>query len=202
MSTETQAEATAVAAPAVNPVPLGLFGFLPAGITLGLWLLGYLPAADLGLMVPAVWASAALFLLIGAVAALRAGANAVAAVLGGFSAFWASLGLLLAALTNGWLGATADTNALPTFLLAWLVTFVLMTIATLRLPLMFTVGFVLVDITVAVLLVSVLNASSALQTISGVTCLLFCAVFAYIFVDGFRQELGGAALPMGNPISR
>jgi len=28
----------------------------------------------------------------------------------------------------------------------------------------------------------------------------FCAVFAYVLFDGFGQDLGGKALPMGKPL--
>ena len=40
--------------PQGNPAPLGLATFLPGALTLGLWLVGYLPAADLGAIAPAV----------------------------------------------------------------------------------------------------------------------------------------------------
>jgi hypothetical protein len=195
-------QAAAAPAAAANPALLGLAGFLPAGITLGLWLIGYLPAADLGGMIPAVLGSAGLFLLIAAVAALRAGASVVAGIFGAFSAFWLSLGLMLAGLTNGWFGLTATSNPLPTFLVSWLIVFVLLTVATLRLPLAFTAGFAFVDITVALLLTSILSGTAILQTLAGVTCFIFCAIYAYILVDAFGQELGGKAMAMGNAIQR
>lgn len=35
-----------------------------------------------------------------------------------------------------------------------------------------------------------------------VTTFAFCAVFAYILVDGFGQDLGGRPMRMGNAVLR
>jgi uncharacterized protein len=138
------AEAPAPAAPVGNPVPLALATFLPGALSLGLWLVGYMQAGDLGFIAPAVLFSTGLFLMICTIWAARLEANAVAAVLGTFAAFWLSLGVFIAAQTNGWLGfvgpaqataASPASNPLPTFLVAWLIVFVLLTLGTLRLPL-------------------------------------------------------------------
>ncbi len=196
------AAAPAPAAPAGNPALLGLATFLPGALSLALWLVGYLPAADLGGIAPAVLFSSGLFLLISCIWASRLGASAVAAIFGTFSAFWLSLGVLVAALTNGWLGLAEGNQALPTFLLSWLIVFVALTLATLRLPLVFTVGFVLVDITVALVLAFALTGTQLFATLAGVGAFAFCAVFAYIWFDGMGQELGGKAMAMGSPIQK
>lgn len=198
----TAAAAPAPAAPAGNPALLGLATFLPGALSLALWLVGYLPAGDLGSIAPAVLFSSGLFLLISCIWASRLGASAVAAIFGTFSAFWLSLGVLVAAITNGWMGLTADSTPLPTFLLSWLIVFVALTLATLRLPLMFTIGFVLVDITVALVLAFALTGTQLFSTLAGVGAFAFCAVFAYIWFDGMSQELGGKAMSMGNPIQK
>jgi succinate-acetate transporter protein len=167
-----------------------------------MWLVGYLPAGDVGGIVPAVMLSSGLFLLVSTVWAARLGASAVAGIFGTFSAFWLSLGLLLAAVTNGWFGLTATSAPLPTYLLSWLLVFVALTLATLRLPLAFTAGFVLVDLAVALVLLNVLSGAAAFSTLAGVCVFGFCAVFAYIWIDGMVQELGGRAMSMGNAIVR
>jgi Predicted membrane protein len=191
-------KAPAPPAPAGNPTLLGLATFLPGALCLGLWLVGYLPAADLGGIAPAVLASSGLFLLISSVWAARIGSSLVSGILGTFSAFWLSLGLMVAAITNGWLGLTATSNPLPTFLLAWLVVFVVFTVATLRLPLAFTVGFLFVDIAVALVLTYVLTTTQLYATLAGVGVFIFSAIYAYIWFDGVTQELGGKAMAMGN----
>ena len=164
MSVESEtAAATAAAPPAAaapppaNPALLGLICFLPAGITLGLWFVGYLDTTALpGGMIPALTFSAGLFMMIATISALRVGDSVSAAIFGVFSAFWTSFGVLLMALNNGWIIDAGTGEALSTaqigsiqstYLLSFTLVFILLTLATLRLPLMFTVGFVLVDIT-------------------------------------------------------
>jgi Predicted membrane protein len=191
------------AAPAGNPVLLGLITLLPSGITLGLWFVGYLDTTTLpGGMIPIVALSAGLFQLVAAVWAARLGANTVAAVFGVFSAFWLSFAFLLMGLTSSWWSIPADGAAgvQSTYLLSFLLVFVLMTLATLRLPLAFTAGFVLVCATFALAFFGVSTGSSGLFPLAGITTFAFCAIFAYVLVDGIGQDLGGRALPMGNPM--
>jgi succinate-acetate transporter protein len=187
-------------APAGNPAPLGLATFLPGALSLGLWLVGYLPAGDLGSIAPAVLFSSGLFLLVATVWASRLAANAVACIFGAFSAFWLSLGVLVAAVTNSWFGLTATSAPLPTFLLSWLIVFVILTLATLRLPLAFSAGFIFVDIAVALVLINVLSGAAIFAILGGIAVFVFCAIFAYIWFDALGQELGGRAMTMGNPI--
>ncbi|MFC5950531.1 GPR1/FUN34/YaaH family transporter [Pseudonocardia lutea] len=198
------AEPRAVAAPAPDPALLGLITFLPSGVTLGLWFLGYLDTATLpGGMIPSVSLSAGLFLLIASAWAARVAANAVAAIFGVFSAFWLSFGLLLAGLTSGWWGVTDAAGAASvqrTYLLSFTLVFILLTLATLRLPLAFTAGFVFVDITFVLAFLGVSTGNTGLLPIAGITTLVFCAIFAYILFDGFGQDLGGRPLPMGTPL--
>ena len=204
-SAESEVRAAAPALPAGNPALLGLMTFLPSGVTLGLWFVGYLDTAKLGGgMIPIVSLSAGLFLLISAVWAGRLAQNTVAAIFGVFSAFWLSFGFLLIGLTSGWWAVDGDASGQvrSTYLLSFLLVFVLLTISTLRLPLMFTLGFVLVDVTFALAFFGVSTSSAGLFPIAGITTFLFCLVFAYILYDGINQDLGGRAMPMGNAMVR
>jgi succinate-acetate transporter protein len=194
-----------VAAPAGNPALLGLITFLPSGITLGLWFVGYLDTATLpGGMIPALALSAGLFMLIATVWAGRVGASTVAAIFGVFAAFWLSFAALVAGLTSGWWGITPAgvKSVQSTYLLSFLLVFVLLTLATLRLPLAFTAGFVLVDLTFLLAFLAVANTQASLFNWAGVTTFAFCAVFAYVLFDGFGQDLGGRAMPLGNAVLR
>jgi uncharacterized protein len=192
------------AAPAGNPALLGLITFLPSGITLGLWFVGYLDTATLGGgMIPIVSLAAGLFLLVASIWAGRLAQNSVAAIFGVFSAFWLSFGFLLIGLTSGWWGITEAAqvaNVQSTYLLSFLIVFVLLTLATLRLPMAFTAGFVFVDITFALAFLGVSTANAGLFPLAGITTFIFCAIFAYILFDGFGQDLGGRAMPMGNAL--
>ena len=138
----------APALPAGNPALLALITFLPSGLTLGLWFIGYLDTATLpGGMVATLALSAGLFMLVATIWAGRIGASTLAAIFGVFSAFWLSFALLVTALTSTWwaIAAAGVARVQATYLLSFLCVFVLLTLATLRLPLVFTVGFVLVD---------------------------------------------------------
>jgi uncharacterized protein len=198
----TPASEAAAAAPVTgNPALLGLMTFLPSGFTLGLWFVGYLDTATLaGGMIPIVSLSAGLFLMIAAIWAGRLAQSTVAAIFGVFSAFWLSFGFLLIGLTSGWWGVTDAAQVAEvqsTYLLSFLLVFVVLTLATLRLPLAFTTGFVLVCATFALAFLGVSTGNAGLFPIAGITTFLFCAVFAYILVDGVQQDLGGRAMPMG-----
>ncbi|MGQ0482724.1 MAG: GPR1/FUN34/YaaH family transporter [Pseudonocardia sp.] len=197
-------------APAGNPALLGLMTFLPAGITLGLWLVGYLDTAALpGGMIPVCMFSAGLFLLVSAAWAGRLAANTVAAIFGVFSAFWLSFGFLLMSLNNGWI-IDASTGGPITaaqvggiqaaYVLSFLLVFVLLTVATLRMPLAFTVGFVFVCLTFLLVFLAVVTGNADLFTLAGIATFTFCAVFAYILYDGVSQDLGGKPLAMGKPL--
>ncbi len=202
--------APAAAAPAANPALMGLICFLPSGITLGLWFVGYLDTTALpGGMIPIVTFSAGLFLLLSAMVALRVGDSVTAAIFGVLSAFWTSFGVLLMALNNGWIIDAGTGEALSTeqvgsiqstYLLSFTLVFVLLTLATLRLPLMFTIGFVLVDITFVLAYIGVTAGNAGLFPIAGITTFAFCIVFAYILFDAFGQTLGGRAMSMGGPL--
>ena len=193
-------------APVGNPALLGLITFLPSGITLGLWFVGYLDTATLpGGMIPIVSLSAGLFQLVAAVWAARVAASAVAAIFGVFSAFWLSFGVLLAGLTSGWWGVTdaaAVASVQRTYLLSFALVFILLTLATLRLPVAFTAGFVFVDVTFVLAFLGVSTGNAALFPIAGIATFLFCLVFGYILLDGLAQDLGGTAMPMGNALVR
>lgn len=195
---------TAAPAPVGNPLLLGLATFLPGGITLGLWFVGYLDTATLpGGMIPAVSICTGVFMLVATIWAGRLGMSTVAAVLGTFAGFWASFGVLLIGLTSGWWGVTQAAQVASvqrTYLLAFLIVFVILTLATLRLPIMYTLGFVFVDVTFALAFIGVSAGNTGLFPIAGITTFIFCAIFAYILVDGIGQDLGGRAMPMGNPM--
>jgi uncharacterized protein len=198
-------EVQAAAAPVGNPALLGLMTFLPSGITLALWFFGYLPTATLGGgMIPIAGLSGGIFLLIAAVWAGRLAQNTVAAIFGVFSAFWLSFSFLLIGITSDWWGMKGDAGGevRATYLLSFLVVFVLLTLSTLRLPMAFTVGFLFVDITFALAFIGVSAGAAGLFPIAGVTTLIFCAIFAYILYDGINQDLGGRAMPMGNAMVR
>ena len=81
------------------------------------------------------------------------GQSAVASIFGIFGTFWLSYGVLVLGLDHNWfaIAAIAVLATVKLFLLTWLIVIVMLTLATLRLPLAFTVVFVLVDLALLLL---------------------------------------------------
>lgn len=208
VSTADEAAAAAAAAAAGNnPVLLGIPSFVLGGIPLALFLLGYEGGAIAGLMVNIILV-AGLGLLISAIWAIRLGAGAVGAIFGLFSSFWLSFALLLLGTTHGWFGSTGDAAAdaaaaaggTIVFLLSWTVAVLVLTLATLRLPLAFSVLIFLVDLALFLVLLGNLTGATVWGTVAGYVALAFSLIGVYIFVDAMGQALGGKAMSLGNPI--
>jgi uncharacterized protein len=92
------------------------------------------------------------------------------------------------------------------FLLTWLIVIVMLTLATLRLPVAFTAVFVLVDLALLLLYLAFANASplgvpsSGLIKTAGYVVLVFAAVGVYLFFDAASVATGGKSLPLGKPL--
>jgi len=202
--TQTPEPAAADAgAASANPALLGLPTFIVGAVALGLFLVGYQPAGTTGALLSIIVLSTGLGQLITTLWAVRLGAGPVAAIFGIFTGFWLTLATTIYGLTHAWFGPTATLPAtLAVFALCWLVVVLLLTAATLRLPLAFTVLFGLVDL--ALLLVFLFAAGGAtntgLQAVAGVVVFLFTLVGMYLFVDAMNTATGGRSLPVGSPI--
>lgn len=211
-TTATQ-EAAAAAAAGNNPVLLGIPSFVLGGIPLALFLLGYEDGAIAGLMVNIILVSG-MGLLISAIWAIKVGAGAVGAIFGLFSSFWLSFALLLLGTTHGWFGSSAledpaeaaaanvaaAAGGTVVFLLSWTVAVVVLTLATLRLPLAFSLLIFLVAAALFFVLLANLTAASFWATLAGYVALAFSLLGVYIFIDAMGQALGGKAMPLGAPI--
>lgn len=90
--------------------------------------------------------------------------------------------------TDAAAAATQVQSIQATFLLSWRVVSVVLTLATTRRPLAFTVLFALVDIAFVLVLSGVLAASTALLTWGGIAAFAFCLVGTYLFYGAMTQE--------------
>jgi len=192
------------AAPAVSgdPALIGLPSFIVGSIALGLVLVGYVPAAAAGASLPIIVAATGLGLAIAAVWSAAVSQSAVAGVFGIFAGFWLSYGMLVLGLTHNWFGIVAA-DALHTqglFLISWLVVIGMLTLATLRLPIAYTVLFALIEIALVLVLVGTLQQSAGVLKVAGVVVFLFAAVGVYLFFSSASQATGGRALPLGQPL--
>ena len=211
---EVQAEEVVVAEVAVtgplagNPAILGLPTFIAGSVALGLGLAGVVPAGVLGAPLAIILAATALGLLLAAIWAAAVGQSAVASVFGIFGTFWLSYGVLVLGLDHNWFAitVTAVLATVKLFLLTWLIVIVMLTLATLRLPVAFTAVFVLVDLALLLLYLAFANASplgvpsSGLLKTAGYVVLVFAAIGVYLFFDAASVATGGKALPLGKPL--
>jgi succinate-acetate transporter protein len=197
-------EVPAAAAPAGDPMQIGLPSFIVGSIALGLVLVGYVPAAAVGASLPIILAATGLGLMVAAVWAAFLNQSAVASVFGIFTGFWWSYAVLVLGLTHNWFGVSAGaaTSTQGLFLISWLVVIVMLTLATLRLPVAFTVLFLLIDVALALVLISTLQGSASLAKVGGVVVLVFAAVGVYLYFGSASQATGGPALPLGRPVLR
>jgi hypothetical protein len=202
-ATEPPAEATAAASgPLVgDPMALGLPCFIAGSVSLGLALVGVVPAAAIGAALPIILTATSIGLFLATIWAASLGQTAVASVFGIFAGFWLSYAVLVLGLTHNWFGV-APTSAQATqelFLVAWLVVLVMLTVATLRLPLAYTAVFFLVDVALLLVFLGVNEGSTGLLKAAGYVALVFAAVGVYLYASCASVATGGRAYPLGRP---
>lgn len=185
-----------------NPAAVGLPVFVAGSVALGLVLVGYVPATAVAASIPIIGASTGLGLMIATLWAAAVGQSAVASIFAIFGGFWISYAVLVMGLTHNWFAITASaaTHTQGLFLITWLVIIVMLTLSTLRLPLAFTVLFVLVDLALAAVLIGTLNASTGWLKIGGVLVFAFAAVGVYLFAGITSLATGGTAYDFGRPV--
>ena len=201
-----EAEATPeVSGPlAGDPLSLGLPSFIIGSVALGMVLVGFVSPLGAGASLPILLAATGAGLLISTLWAMGLGQSAVALVLGVFAGFWLSYASLLLGLFHNWFGIT-PTDAKATqelFLTAWIVIITMLTVATLRLALAFTVVLFLVDVALIFVLVGVANTSTNWLKAGGAVAFLFATIGIYIFFGAASVATGGKALPLGRPVLR
>lgn len=198
--------APAAAAPAPvwagDPMAVGLPSFIAGSVALGLVLVGMVPATAVGASLPIILAATAAGLFIATVWSAAVGQSAVACVFGIFAGFWLSYAVLVLGLVHGWFAITvaAATDTQELFLTCWLVIIVMLTLATLRLPVAYTVLFALIDVALLLVLIGTANASTGILKTAGYVVLVFAALGVYLFFNTLSQATGGKALPLGKPL--
>ncbi|MBB2891523.1 GPR1/FUN34/YaaH family transporter [Flexivirga oryzae] len=193
-----------VPALAGDPAVIGVPTFIAGSIALGLVLTGFVPAAAVGASIPIIMTATGIGQVIAAVWAAALAQNAVAAVFGTFAGFWLSYAALVLGLTHGWFGVVAA-DAVRTqelFLTTWLCVIVMLTLFSLRLPLVFTILFGLVDAALLLVLLGTTQASAGLTKAGGFAVFAFVLVGAYLFCNALSAATGGRGLPLGRAVLR
>jgi hypothetical protein len=201
--TEIAGDPVPVLAPlAGDPAMLGLPIFIVGSVALGMVLVGAVPATAVGASLPIILAATSIGLLIATIWSAAIGQSAVASIFGIFAGFWLSYAVLVLGLIHGWFGITALAAAATQelFLISWLVIIVVLTLATLRLPLAFTLIFALVDVALLLVLLSTEEASTGLGKTAGYVVLAFAAVGVYVFYGAASLATGGKGVPLGKPV--
>lgn len=160
-----------ITTPAASPLPEPLRGdpamvALPTVIAgaVGLFLttIGFVPASAGLAAIPV--AATVLGLLISTIWAAMLGQNVVGTLYEVFLGFYASYVALQLGIANNWYKIPTDQigNTVAVYLICRLVAIVMLTLATLRLPAAFTILLGLVDVVLAVLLVTIYQPSGVL----------------------------------------
>lgn len=204
-ATETEiagAPAPVLAPLAGDPAMLGLPTFIVGSVALGLVLVGVVPVTAVGASLPIILAATSVGLLVATIWSAAIGQSAVASIFGIFAGFWLSYAVLVLGLVHGWFAITITAAAATQelFLISWLVIIVVLTLATLRLPLAFTVILGLVDVALLLVLLGTEETSTGLLKAGGYVALAFAAVGVYVFYGAASLATGGKGVPLGKPI--
>ena len=192
-----------------DPQVLGWLVFVVGSTCLGLQLVGFVNQGALGAPLAVIFGATALGLLVSAVWAAYVGQTFVAGAFGVFCGFWVSYTALVLGLTHNWFGITALTKTdsgvvkgtVLAFQLAWAITFAILTLATIRLPLAYTIDVGLVDAAVWILFIANNGDDpTGLTKLAGVVVFAFAALGAYIWLSAADQSLGGPGYPLGSPM--
>jgi succinate-acetate transporter protein len=213
MATTANIDLPAASGPAVgeptghaagDPAILGLPIFAAGSVALGLALVGYVPAAAVGSVLPIVLAATGLGLFVSTLWAASLGQTVVAGIFGLFTVFWLSYAALLLGLNHGWFAIPPENveRSVALFLIAWAVVMLALTVGTLRLPLAFTLVLGLVVVALVLLILGTLNADATLNKTAGYVVLAFAALGLYLFLSTASTALGGRGLPLGAPLQK
>jgi succinate-acetate transporter protein len=213
MSTGTSSEETTAAdtaAPATagspdgDPTALGLPCFIAGSASFGLAQAGVVPGVTGGAALPVILGFAAIGIFITTIWAASLGRNAVASVFGIFAGFWLSYGMLLLGVAHDWFGITPASAkaAQELYLVVWLIVIVTLTVTTLRMPLVYTAVFILVDLALLLVFLGVNEVSDGLSKAGGYVALVFAALGVYLYASTAAVATGGRALPLGRPLLR
>jgi uncharacterized protein len=191
-------------APAGDPAVLGLPIFVVGSVALAMGLVGYVSPAAAGSAIPIILAATGIGLLISAVWAAALGQTLVACIFGLFAGFWLSYSVLVIGLNHNWFAIPpADvTHTVASFQISWAIVIGALTLATLRLPVVFTAIVGLVVVALVLLIFGTLNTDTTLTKAAGVVSFGFAALGIYAFLGAASAATGGKAYPLGPPLMK
>lgn len=180
--------------------------FVVGSTALGFQLVEFPSAVALGSPLPIILLATGLSLFVSTLWAAAVGQSFVASVAGLFGGFWLSYGTLVLGLQHDWFKIPAGdvTDTVAMFAISWAVIFLLLMIASFRLPVIYTAIIGLVVVALALVAVAYLRTPVSESTLNaaGVVVFAFAALGGWVFLSVGSRSLGGGGLPMGRPIIR
>jgi len=194
-------EAPAAGPLASDPALVGFPSFIVGAVALGMVLIGVVPTGMVGASMP-ILIVAAVGMFVATIWAARIGQSAPAGISAIVGGFFLSYALLVLGLTHNWYGiaptAIADTQKL--FTISWIIIVTMLVLGTFRLPTAFTLLFALVDVSLLLNLLSIIQSSTNLAKAAGWVVLAASAIVVYLFFGSANHATGGKELPLGPPI--
>ena len=189
--------------PAPDPAMVAIPTVIAGAVGLFLTTVGFVPPAAGLAAIPVILAATCLGLLIGTIWAAALGQNIVATLYAIFLGFYLSYAALQLGLAHDWYKIPGDqlANTVAVYLICWIVVIVMLTAATLRLPIAFTLLLGLVDVALALLLANLYIPSTALRMGASVFIFGFVALGIYLYFHVMSVAFGGKGLPLGAPLA-
>jgi len=134
--------------------------------------------------------------------AARIGENVSAGISCIVGSFLLSDALLVLGLLHNWYGiaptAVADTQRV--FVISWIVIVTMLILAALRMPSIFLLLFTLVDVSLVLNLLGIVQESANLTKTAGWALMAVSAPVVYFFLGAASHVTGGREFPLGRPI--
>lgn len=189
--------------PAADPAMVAIPTVIAGAVGLFLTTAGFVPPAAGLAAIPVILAATCLGLLIGTIWAAALGQNIVATLYAIFLGFYFSYAALQLGLAHDWYKIPADqiVNTVAVYLICWIVVIVMLTLATLRLPVAFTILLGLVDVALVLLLADLFAPSSLVHMAASACIFAFVALGIYLYFHVMSVAFGGRGLPLGRPLT-
>ena len=189
----TETAQRAAPSPPPDPSMVAIPTVIAGAVGLFLTTVGFVPPTAGLAAIPVILAATCLGLLIGTIWAAALGQNIVATLYAVFLGFYLSYAALQLGLAHGWYGIPADqiANTVAVYLICWIVVIVMLTFATLKLPVAFTILLGFVDIALVLLLGNLFAPSTTLQMAASGFIFAFVALGVYLYFHVMSVAFGG-----------
>lgn len=186
-----------------DPLMLGLPAFVVGWTGVGLALVGVVPAAAVGGVIPILLFGTAVFQFLSAVWAFLLGQSLVAEIFGLFSGIAFALSVFLLGLFHNWFAVPpADVSGVEAlFTITWAIAFVPLTWIMFKLPAVYGAIMIFVLAALSLLSAAYLTGNANLVTAGGAAVLAFVVLGVYAWLNVASEAGGGPAWPpLGPPL--